>query len=281
MFRGDRKTIYVNSSPEFRDAGGTSEDFTITDTEQTITNLPKTVKLVNACIPFTWFNIYSIDQGETTVANNHFEFEDSADNPFSFDVTPGDYNGTSLAAAIQAAMNATVSPDTFTVTFSTTSFKFTFHTSNVAGMTLKLDGIANNMERPLGFDAAGPDPAKAQTIESPNVSNLLIDLEMFICSDLVCGAENGIIPWNTESPDPDLCILARVAVRSCFGAIMDYSAHPELPFYPVTQSFFSKIKEPLDTSPRTVRYYLRWPSGIPVDLNGYNWTGEIVFDFNG
>lgn len=280
MFRGDRKTIYINSSPAYRDPGGTSEDFTITDTQQTITNLPKTVKLVNACIPFSWFNVYYIDNGVVS-ANNHFEFSDGVDTLYTFDIDPGDYNGTTLAAAIEDAMNATVSPDTFTVTFDATTFKFTFTSSNVAGLTLHFDGVANNMATLLGFNPSGPDPTKAQIITSPNVAILLIDMEMFICSDLVCGADNGVIPWNTSNPDPDLCILARVPIRACFGTIVDYTAHPEIPFYPTTQSYFCKVKEQLDTSPRTMRFYLVWPSGVPVDLNGYNWTGELVFDFNG
>ena len=139
MFRNDRKTIYINSAPAYRDVGGTSEDFTITDTGDTLTNLPKTVKLVNACIPFTWFNVY---QG--TQSNNHFQFEDGASTQYTFDIAPGNYNGTTLAAALQAALNDTASPDTFTVTFAGTLCLYPFRQSHITlhvFQTLKIKEI--------------------------------------------------------------------------------------------------------------------------------------------
>jgi hypothetical protein len=276
MFARDRKTIYVNSSPANRDPGGTSEDFEITDTGETFTNLPKTVKLVTATMPFTWYNIYNINGSQ----NNHFEFTDSADTLYTFDVPVNNYSGPSMATTLQALMNAEASPDAFTVEFDTATFKFTFTSNNVAGFVLKFDGVVGSMAVPLGFSPTGPDPAKAQVITSITVSKMLIDTELFICSDLVCGSENGVIPWNTSPPDPDLCVLACIPLQACFGAYINYTASPEMPYYPVTQSRFAKVTSPGDNRPRTVRFYLRWPSGVPVDLNGYEWSAQLIFDFN-
>lgn len=269
MFRNDKKTIYINSSAEFVDAGSTNEDFTITDTEETFDNAPKTVKLINACIPYTWYNV-------TAAIGNAIRFFDSVPDQYDIIIPPGNYDGTSLATAIQTAMNAAGSADVFTVTFSSEAAQFTFATT---GVEMQLDfTIVGNMAVILGFEEALVGPGNP--LVSTSTAKLLIDLELFVCSDLVAGSDNGVIPWNTSSPDNTLNILARVPIRSCFGGIVDYMASSDLPYYPITQSEFAKVKNPLDTSPRTVRFYLRWPSGVAFDLNGHYWTAELVFNMN-
>jgi hypothetical protein len=269
MFRADKKTIYINSSAEFVDAGGSNEDFTVTDTMETFKNTPKTVKLINACIPYTWYNV-------TVAIGNSIRFFDSVPDQYDVVISPGNYDGAALAAAIQTAMNAAGSGDTFTVEFSSEASMFTFTTT---GVDMQLDfTIVGNMATILGFSEVLVGPGNP--LVSTATAKLLIDLEFFICSDLVAGSDNGVIPWNTGTPDNTLNILARVPIRSCFGGIVDYTASAELPYYPITQSEFSKVKQPGDTTPRTVRFYLRWPSGEPFDLNGHYWTAEIVLDMN-
>ena len=51
----DKKVVYINSRN--RDVGGTSNNFTITDTQQNFAQIPQSVKAVTICIPFTWYNI--------------------------------------------------------------------------------------------------------------------------------------------------------------------------------------------------------------------------------
>ena len=271
MFRNDIKPFYINSS--VRDAGGSNEDFTITDTRETIDNAPKTVKLLNACIPFTWNNVTDTGGG-----GEELQFTDSVPTIYTVTVPAGNYSGgDALATAVATAMNGSGSPDTFTVTFDDNTYKLTFTTTG-ADMELNFTTV-DDLASTLGFEA-GSDYGPAASITSVNVVNVLGYLEMFICSDLVCGADNGVIPWTTSSPESDLCILARVPIRSCFGGIVDYIAQTELPMFPVTQSDF--VQESLEprTVPRSMRFYLRWPDNTQVDLNGATWTAELIFNFN-
>lgn len=270
MFRNDIKPFYINSS--VRDAGGSNEDFTITDTRETIDNAPKTVKLLNACIPFTWNNV-----PDTGGGGSELQFTDSVPTVYTVTVPAGNYTGTTLATAVAAAMNAAGSPDTFSVTFDSNTYKMTFTTTG-ADMELNFTTI-DDMAETLGFDA-GTDYGPAASITSVNVVNILGYLEMFICSDLVCGSDNGVIPWTTSSPVSDLCVLARVPIRACYGGVVDYVAQTELPAFPVTQSeFVAETLEPR-TVARSMRFYLRWPDNTPVDLNGAVWTAELIFNFN-
>lgn len=266
MFRFDRKPIYINSAVR---STGTNEDFTITDTGDTITNSPKTVKLINAFIPYTWNNIQA--------GSNDLTFSDSVPTPYTVQIPAGNYTGTTLAAAVALAMNGAGSGDVFTVTFDATTYKMTFATT---GLSMSLDfATSPDLATLLGF-ISGVTYGPATPITSPNVVNIIEFLEMMICSDLVCGSDNGVIPWTPNPPVPDLCILARVPIRACYGGIVDYIASPEFPYMPVTQSEFSKAKELNGNNPGTIRFYLRWPDNTPVDLNGATWTAELIFDFN-
>jgi hypothetical protein len=266
MFVRDIKPIYINSAVR---STGTNEDFTITDTGDTITNSPKTVKLINACIPYTWNNIQS--------GSNDLTFEDSVPTQYTVQVPAGNYTGTTLAAAVETAMNGAGSGDTFTVDFDTNTYKMTFTTT---GADLLLDfSTSPDLAVILGF-VSGSTYGPAASITSPNVVNIIEFLEMMICSDLVCGSDNGVIPWTPNPPVSDLCILARVPIRSCYGGIVDYVASPDSPYMPITQSEFSKAKEINGNNPGTIRFYLRWPDNSAVSLNGASWTAEILFDFN-
>jgi len=266
MFKLDRKPIYVNSAVR---STGTNEDFTITDTGDTITNSPKTVKLINACIPYTWNNIETGD--------NDLSFENAASAPFTVQVPEGNYTGTTLASAVQTAMNGAGAGDTYTVSFDNTTYKMTFTTT---GASMLLDFVTSpDLAVILGF-VAGNTYGPAASITSPNVVNIIEFLEMMICSDLVCGSDNGVIPWTPSAPVSDLCILARIPIRACYGGIVDYVASSDSPYMPITQSEFSKAKEISGNNPGTIRFYLRWPDNSAVNLNGASWTAELVFDFN-
>jgi hypothetical protein len=265
MFKYDRKAMYINSTVR---SSGTNEDFTIITTGDTLDNVPKSVKLLNASIPHTWNNVQ--------VGSNNFTFIDHLLVSHTVVIPAGNYTGTTLATAIQTAMNVP-GPDTYTVTFSATTFKMTFTTS---GATMGLDfATSPGLATLLGF-VAGTVYGPSASITSPNVVNIVKYLEIMICSDLVTGSDNGVIPLTPNAPILDLAILAAVPINACFGGLVCYSAHPELPFMPVTQSPFSKIPGPNDNEPQSVRFYLLWSDATPVDLNGASWTAEIVFDFN-
>lgn len=268
----DRKVLYINSQD--RDVGGSDEDFTITKVIQEFPIEPKSVKLISASIPYTWDNI--------TADNNDFSVDEDTVGTEAFTIPPGNYSGTQLASTIQSMLNtgATLT-QTYVVTFSTQTLLFTFTTTGPNGFQLifPLSGSAAAL---LGFNPGTTYPGvPALTFTSINKAVLVDDYEIFICSDLVRGSDNGVIPWNTSAApaaNSQYQILARVPISSCFGGIINYTASIDLPFFITTQSQFGKVKAIGDAT--TVRFFLSFPSGNTVDLNGYHWTCEIILDFN-
>lgn len=260
----DIKSVYVASASR---TSGTAENFTIT-TIPSFTNNPISAKILNACIPNTWYNI--------TAGGGDLIFSDSVPTQYTATITPGYYTGATLASALQTAMNAVGSPDSFTVAYSTTTYKMTFSTS---GASMILDFTATpNLAKQLGF-VSGVVYGPATPIVSVNTVNLVIFTEIFICSDLVQGSDNGVIPWIAPTP-PSWGVFARIPIRSCFGEILDYRAAPELPYFSVVQSNFAKTVEPNNNINRSMSFSLKFPDNTDVILNGYDWSMEILFDFN-
>ena len=184
----DRKVIYINSSDVYRDAGTTNEDFTITKTTQEFPVEPKSVKLINATIPFTWNNI--------TSDNNTFSITEDGTGTDSFVIPDGNYTGTQLAETIQELLNnSVILTQTYTVSFNSQTLKYTF-TTTPSGAQITF-AATNSAALLLGFNADSTSPGTASTsFDSVNSAQLIADYEIFICSDLVKGTDNGDIPWN-------------------------------------------------------------------------------------
>lgn len=267
----EKKVIYINSLPEFRDTGTSNEDFTITKKNQEFVGVPVSAKLVSACIPYTWDNI--------TEENNMFIFAESGASPETIAIPVGNYSGKQIAEFIEAKLNELSSQD-YTVIFDIQTLKFTFSTTGISGF--QFDFPADSAHEILGFNQE-ISPATFQTsFESVNKMILLKDYEILICSDIVRGSDNGIIPWNINLiPDTNSQhqIMARVPINAYFASVITYSASDSLPEFLLTQSKFAKARSATDSTTPSIRFFLKFPSGKPVNLNGYHWTAELVLNF--
>lgn len=271
----DKKVIYINSQELYRDVGGRDEDFTITKDVQDFPIEPKSVKLINATIPFTWSNI--------TSNNNTFSVTEDGTGTDSFVIPEGNYDGDQLAEVIQGLLNNSgILIQSYSVTFDSQTLKYSFTTTpNGMQITFAASGSAALL---LGFAADSTTPgAASSSFDSTNSAQLIPDYEIFICSDLVRGSDNGVIPWKTGNLPGALAqnqILARVPLTGCYSGLVHYSAHTDLPYYICTQSKFSKVRSSTDSDNPSIRFFLAFPSGETVDLNGYHWSAEIVLNFN-
>jgi len=271
----DRKVIYINSQELYRDAGTTNEDFTITKNTQEFPVEPKSVKLVTATIPYTWSNV--------TSDSNTFSVTEDGTGTDAFVIPEGNYSGDQLAEVVQNLLNNSgVLTQTYTVVFDPQTLLYTFTTTpNGMQITFAATGSAALL---LGFDVNSTTPGTAATsVDSTSAAQILPDHEIFICSDLVKGSDNGVIPWGVQ-PLPGALdqnqILARVPLTGCYSGFIHYSAHTDLPYYICTQSKFCKVRSTTDTNLPSIRFFLAFPSGAVVDLNGYSWSAELVLDFN-
>jgi len=265
-----RRTIYINSSD--RDLGGTDQDFTITKDSTVFSKTPISAKLACVSIPYTWNNV--------TSSNNMFTITETAVGSDTFSIPPGNYEGSALATALQSIINASgVLTSNFTVIFDSTSMSFTINNAlNTFQIVFTAIGSAAEL---LGFspDTSNPGSA-ANTVSSTGMVKLLPDYEIFVCSDLVAGSDNGVMVWSptyTATLSSQSQILGRIPITACYSGVINYCLNVELPFYSIVQSNFVRAIE--QELPCTVRFFLALPSGLPVDLNGYHWSAEIVLQF--
>lgn len=257
-----RKTIYVNSLAQFRDAGS-NEDFTITRDVQEWPEAPRRARLISASLPYTWFNI--------TSENNKFTATEGA-NTAALQIPAGNYTGTSLATALASALNGEASfLQNYAVSFNSQNLTYTLTTSPNP-VQLEFND-AETIATVIGF---APGAAVSGTSITSGTAILLEDYEVWICTDAVRGSDNGVIPWN-NTPTPDAGaqyqILARIPVTGSFGTIHHYTCPESLPFYSIAQSRFADMAS-------IMRLFLRFPSGRSIDLNGYHWAAEIALEFD-
>lgn len=269
VVREMQRTIYVNSAN--RDAGGTDDDFVVTRTAD-FTGVPTKAKLVSASIPFTWGNV--------TDDNNTFTVTETTVGSDDFVISSGYYNGEALATAVQDLLNNSgVLTSTFTVTYDSDTLGFTITSSlNTFQIIFDASGSAAAL---LGFTAGTTNPgAPALSVTSTGTAALLPDYEVFLCSDLVTGSDNGVMLWSptyTPTVSTQSQIMARIPITSCYSGVINYCASSDLPSYGITQSSFARAVALGE--PASIRFFLTLPSGLPIDLNGYHWSAEIVLYF--
>lgn len=258
----DRKTVYLSSKNR---SSGTSDNFTIVDTQERFVNIPQSVKAVTITIPVTWYNV--------TSANNKFSFTGASTGLHNITITPGNYSGTTLAKALQDAINAILGCGGYTVVYDCPTGKFTI-SSKTENFTIDFT-ILENMANILGFDEIVTISAMSHT--STTVANIIIDTEIWICTNMISGIDNGVLPWTSNPPKTEKQgIIACVPITACFGGIINYIVPIEFPSYIITNSKFANP----GTNPRELQLALAFPSGAPLSLNGHDWSMQIVFDFN-
>lgn len=91
-----------------------------------------------------------------TSANNAVRFDPGSGPPVTISIAPGRYTGSQLASALKAALDAGSGGDTYTVTFSDSTGKFTItnNAGNAGALQLLFDDPATTAETLLGFPAS-------------------------------------------------------------------------------------------------------------------------------
>lgn len=258
----DRKTVYLSSKNR---STGTSDDFTIVDTQERFVNVPQSVKAVTITIPVTWYNV--------TSANNKFEFTGAVSGLHQIEIPPGNYSGLTLAKALQDAIIAILGCGGYTVVYDCSTGKFTIE-SKTEEFSIDFT-IIENMADILGFEEVVTDSLMSHT--STKVANIIIDTEIWVCASLITGIDNGVLPWTPDAPKTEKQgIIACVPITACFGGIINYTVPGEFPSYTITNSKFANP----GNEPRELQLALAFPSGAPLSLNGHDWSMQIVFDFN-
>jgi hypothetical protein len=258
----NQKSAYVNSADRY---SGTAENFFVIDTGR-FSLPPQYVKVISANIPYSWYNI--------TTANN----EVSVSEPPSVtivDVTipVGNYTGATLATALQTTLNGAGLTHTYAVTYSASTNLFTISAN---GNFILYFTASNNMAMRLGF-VSGSQTTSAMSVTAPNQAAFSDDNEIFICSNLVSGIDNGYTKFDNIVPATNDQILAVVTLNASPGATINYTATSADQFFNITGSAYGKIQSPYDITQKTINFYLQLPSGDAINLNGLNWSMTLLF----
>jgi len=132
-----RITLYLSSADRI---SGSYSDF-ILRIPQTIPSVKK-VYVNEVSLPLVLYNI-----SETC---NRLAFTDSLSNSYDVSVEPGSYSVSEFTSELELKMNSTASPDIFTVSYSTRTFKFTI--STVSG-PFSIDDIDYSVYSKMGMES--------------------------------------------------------------------------------------------------------------------------------
>lgn len=261
-----RKSLYVTSAA--RDLLTTNENFTITDTAKRFSIPPKEVKLTYATIPNTWNNI-------VTGSNDTFNLIEPPNPGILVTIPAGNYTGSALASALQTALNVVAVLNTYTVLFNSNPVGFTI--TATGNFQLDFTGPAAFATR-IGF-VPGTTTVSAGIITSPQVPQINVDNEICICSNLVGGIDNGVSKFAPGAATNDQILAVIPIGSSSYGSNIVFFNSTDNPFYPITQSAWGKIQLPTDNTSKKVSFFLAFPSGFPVSLNGAIWSFTLSCNF--
>lgn len=258
--RLNKKTVLIRSNN--RDSG-VAEDFSIIDDNSTFINVPKSVRLSSVTLPYTWANVGG-------VFGNTIDFTGTTSGAQSIVLPTDNYDGPSLATILTTEMS-TATGETYTVTYNLVTNKFNFTSTE----TFSIDFTQpNDMHRILGFDEVVTPVTNNLT--SSNVAGFVIDKEVLICTNLIDGIDNGLIDWKSGPPTSSQAI-GFVPIVGPWGGIIEFVNPFDMPYYPITNSDFSLENR---ITSRELKFWLKFPSGAIVDLQGQDWECVLILDFN-
>lgn len=255
------KTIIIDSSQR---TSGVANNFIINEpgNQKVFTSRPKSVKLLSSIISYSWYNVQT--------GSNVFNFTGAISGAHNLIVPSNNYTGTTLATQLQTLINIATNPIVYSVTFDNTTQKFTFTSTENFSIDFT---VADNMHVLLGFSEI--ITPLAVTVTSDLVAGFTINKYIYICSSLINGIDNGYIPFGINSPT-NKHILFALPITGCFGSLIT-SSNLLGEFFTITNSSYSETG--VDT-PREMQFWLEFPDGSPVLLNGQDWSCVLMFDFN-
>lgn len=207
------------------------------------------VRLLNAVIPRSWYNISS------DLATNSVVFNDGSD--YTVSLTAGQYTASALATHLQTQLNASGSSVTFTVTYSTTTLLFTI--AGDSAITLKW-ASSGKLGTLLGFGTSNSSSATSHTATS--AASITYDTSIYV----TCASLNNPIATMYLTPY-DYQALARIFVGNDLdGTDMEYFTE-DPPFLPIDISLVN-----------TIDIYLCFHDKSPVLFNGRRWKLLLEFD---
>ena len=212
----------------------------------------KRFSVLDAVIPLSFYYI--------TSSTNTFIVSIAGSNTIT--ITPGNYTAASLAQQLQTQLN-TIPGSSWTVTYSSSTYKFTFTESNLGTKSFI---FTNNpaARRWLGFSSNTP-PSFATTITSDQA------IQLYPNSILVHSSLPGRQAYtalgnnnlSTYYPITQSDVILRIPITNSPGDILTY------------QPSIENIRDDVSSYLSSISFYLTDDSNQPINLNYLPWTITI------
>ncbi len=178
------------------------------------------IKVISAIIPFTYYTFNS--------TNNTFLLTESGGVTNAVVTIPsGNYNSTTFITAVKTALED-VSALTYTITYSSTTGKFTYTNSGGGATTFTFtfgttgDPGFTNPRNMMGFNAGANVSDTSQSLVAPNAAMIQGDNYIYINSQIGNGIKNYIPLTNTGNGGSATPIVAAADVNVDAGEIINW-----------------------------------------------------------
>lgn len=235
-------SIFIDSSQR---TSGDEYDFTAALPEQLSVREVRVEKII---IPFSFY-IFNSNTNRLIVNWN-------SNGNVNIDITPGNYNSTTLAAELKTRMDAAIGGTTWTITYSETTGKFTFVSAS-ADFVFDSSGSANSL---LGISTAADETSSSSSLTVSGVASLTGDNYIVVKSTALTSDR---IYEGTFSDTVLDTTIQRVAVDvNPFGVILDSSQ---------SSLIYSTAKKL-----QNIDLQLFDAAGNALDLNGRDWSIHLT-----
>ncbi len=214
-------------------------------------------------------NSYTSDQPTNIMLGNNTLIINDGVNDHIIAIDTNWYTGSSLASQLQTKINTVLSVATYTVAYNAADFSFTI--ANTSLFTIKFN-IPNSINQIIGFNKT--TYTGANSYKSVNVANLQPEQNIFICSSLVSGTDNGVIQWNGNFNN----ILAAIPINTTTGNTILFQASDDTPWQDMRESSFSKVLLPGDNTTVNMSFSLNFLNGNLANLSGVPWSFTILLE---
>ena len=219
-------------------------------------------RIHNVQIPHTYYNI--------TTANNHLRLEDAVSaTTYIVTLTPGNYSASSLATALQTAINAAAttasgSPN-FTVTYSATTHKYTLanalHLWTLYEYVGDAAGAANSLLVLIGDTAYDHGVGGVNSHTFANAANINVDNRITLASSAL---SRGLRKPATVGTARERLTLAKIPLAEGFGFVEKWEPTGYTLLFASPQRLYGEIDLRLYDS-----------GGRSLNLNGLGWSMTI------
>ena len=178
-------------------------------------------KVISATIPFSYYVI--------NTTNNTFLLTEASPPgtglPITITIPPGNYTATSLAAALETALDNSAGVGDYTVTFDPVTLKFTISVTPAFVFTLTFgtpltDPGTTNPRLWLGFVAGDNTSSAGGVLEAPNVAHVSGPDYLLICSNRLGLLNNETLRRGGFAQSGP--IIAQIPVNTNPGGIILY-----------------------------------------------------------